>query len=409
MKFLKVFICFVLIMISVPFFVIADDFDDSSAFDVSLINVSADVASEPQISSRRAVVFERNSKTLLYEKNSSETCKMASTTKIMTCIIILENCNLTDQVNVSAFAASTYGSRLGLHTNDSISVQDLLYGLMLCSGNDAAVCLSEFCGGSVEGFSDMMNAKAKELSLDSTHFATPHGLDNEDHYTTAYDFAILTDYALNNPLFVQIVGTKYYTVSINGVSKEIHNTNPLLGNIPSVYGVKTGYTSQAGRCLISSAKKDNLDIIVVVFGSDTSNIRNNDSVSLINYVFSNFEAVDFSELINNKFSDYKSYILPYVSILKGNSDDLMPELSDKSLSFYPVRKDLVGSISVTLNEFALEAPVVEKQPVAEIKIFINNNQVFSTNIVSSSYINKKSSLDYLNFFVMNYKNFYQIY
>lgn len=409
MKFIRVFICFVFIIMLVPTLVIADDFDEPTSFDISTLTVSADATQEPTISSRRAIVMERNSKAVLYEKNSHDVCKMASTTKIMTCILILENCDLGSEVTVSSFAASTIGSRLGLHTNDSITVQDLLYGLMLCSGNDAAVCLAEFCGGSVDGFAGMMNSKAKELGLESTHFVTPHGLDNDDHYTTAYDFAILTDYALNNPLFVQIVGTKYYTVSINGNSKDIHNTNPLLGSLSSVYGVKTGYTSQAGRCLISAAKQDNLDIIVVVFGSDTSNIRNNDSATLINYAFANFEAVDFAELVNSKFSDYKNYVLPYVSILKGDSKLLTPELAELSLKFYPVRKSLADSISVTLNEFNLEAPIAENQSVAEISVFVENNKVFSTNIVSSSYINKKTSFDYLNYFILNYKNFYQIY
>lgn len=408
MKFIRVFICFVFIIMLVPTLVIADDFDEPTTFDISTLTVSADVNSEPTISSRRAIVMERNSKAVLYEKNSHDVCKMASTTKIMTCILILENCDLSSVVTVSNFAASTIGSRLGLHTNDSISVQDLLYGLMLCSGNDAAVCLAEFCGGSVEGFADMMNAKANSLGLESTHFSTPHGLDNDDHFTTAYDFAILTNYALNNPLFVQIVGTKYYTVSINGSPKDIHNTNPLLGTLPSVYGVKTGYTSQAGRCLISAAKQDNLDIIVVIFGSDTSNIRNNDSATLINYAFANFEAVDFAELVNSKFSDYKNYVLPYVSILKGDSGALVPHLEDTHLKFYPVRKNLASSISVTLNEFDLEAPIADNQSVAEISVFVENNKVFSTNIVSSSYINKKSSFDYLNYFILNYKNFYQI-
>ena len=181
-----------------------------------------------EIFSKRAIVYERNSKCILFEKNIDEQCAMASTTKIMTCTLILENCNLQDQVTISQKSASTGGSRLGLSTNDTISVQDLLYGLMLCSGNDAAVALAEHCSGSIENFANLMNAKAQELSLSSTHFVTPHGLDNPEHYTTVRNFAFLTDYALNNPLFLQIVGTKYYDVFINGVPKSIHNTKTVL-------------------------------------------------------------------------------------------------------------------------------------------------------------------------------------
>lgn len=408
MKFFRFLICF-LIVISIPSFIFADDFDESLIDEIPTIRVSNDtIVPEPKLLSRRAIVFERNSKSVLFEKNSLEVCKMASTTKIMTCLLILENCDLNSLVTVSSYAANTHGSRLGLHTNDSVSVLDLLYGLMLCSGNDAAVCLAEFAGGSVQGFADMMNSKAKELCLENTNFVTPHGLDNENHFTTAHDFAILTDFALNNPLFLQIVGTKYYTVSINGVAKSIHNTNELLGVLPSVYGVKTGFTSEAGRCLISSAKQDNLDIIVVVFGADTKNIRTQDSVSLINYIFSNFTCIDLNLLISNKYEDFESCILPYISVLKGNSE-LVSKLDSIPCNFYPIRKDLIDSISFELNEFSLEAPVLENQPIAEIVFLVGGNKIFSTNIVSSAYISKKSAFDYLDFFVLNYKNFYQIY
>ncbi|MCI8546596.1 MAG: D-alanyl-D-alanine carboxypeptidase [Clostridia bacterium] len=406
MKFFRILVCF-FIIISIPSFILADDFDENLLDEIPTITVSTDVTVEPKINSRRAIVFERNSKSVLYEKNSLEVCKMASTTKIMTSILILENCDLNSQVVVSSHAAGTQGSRLGLHTNDNISVSDLLYGLMLCSGNDAAVCLAEFAGGSVEGFAELMNAKAKELSLESTNFVTPHGLDSENHFTTAHDFAILTDYALNNPQFLQIVGTKYYTVSINGVSKSIHNTNELLGNLPTVYGVKTGFTSEAGRCLISAAKQNNLDIIVVVFGADTKNIRTNDSVTLINYIFSNYEGVDLGTLISNKYSDFKNYILPYMSVLKGASP-LISKLDDSFPKFYPVKKDFLDSISFEINEFELSAPIMENQPIAEIVVYINNQKIFGTNIVSSAYISKKNSFDYFNFFILNYKNFYQI-
>ena len=360
-----------------------------------------------EIYSRRAIVFERNSKTVLFEKNMNEKCAMASTTKVMTCIVILENCNLDDTVSVSVKAASTGGSRLGLHADDKITVRDLLYGLMLCSGNDAAVALAEYCGGSVEGFADLMNSKAAELSLGSTHFVTPHGLDNPDHYTTAGDFALLCDYVLNNPLFVQFVGTKYCNVVINGSVKSIHNTNELLGVIPSVYGIKTGYTSQAGRCLITAAKQDNFDIIVIVFGADTKAIRTNDSVKLINYVFDNYAAVSLKDLVDEKFQEYLNYVLPFVEIPKVSAR-LSPVLEDDFPEFIPVKKELVGSIYVGLTEKDLVAPVFDNDTIATIDVFLGNNKIFSTNICSSSYINKKSALEYFFTFVYDYKKFYMV-
>ena len=130
---------------------------------------------------------------------------MASTTKIMTAIIVIENSNLDDIVTISQKAAGTGGSRLGLHVNDKISIRDLLYGLLLCSGNDSAVALAETIGGSVEEFANLMNQKAISLGLNSTHFVTPHGLDNDDNYTTAYELALITDYALKNDIFCNLV------------------------------------------------------------------------------------------------------------------------------------------------------------------------------------------------------------
>lgn len=405
MKFFKLFIIFILLF-SFPFFIYADDLNES--IDNTAIATSSDSVSEPEIYSRRALVFERNSKTVLFEKNSKEQCKMASTTKIMTSILILENCNLSDMVTVSAKAGGTTGSRLGIHADDSISVNDLLYGLMLCSGNDTAVALAEYCSGSVEEFANLMNHKAQELQLSSTHFVTPHGLDNDEHYTTAYDFAILTDYAMNNPLFLQIVGTKYYTVSINGISKSIHNTNELLGVIPSVYGIKTGYTSGAGRCLITAAKENNLDIIVIVFGADTKKIRTDDSSKLINYIFSNYEAIDLSKLVSDKYNEYTSFLLPLIDIPK-SSGSLTTKLDNINYSYYPVKKDLINSVSVSLETVDLSAPVNENQIVGNINVYLNDSKIFGTNILSSSYISKKSSFDYFFYFVNNYKNFYKVY
>lgn len=405
MKFFKLFIIFILLF-SFPFFIYADDLNES--IDNTAIATSSDSVSEPEIYSRRALVFERNSKTVLFEKNSKEQCKMASTTKIMTSILILENCNLSDMVTVSSKAGGTTGSRLGIHADDSISVNDLLYGLMLCSGNDTAVALAEYCSGSVEEFANLMNHKAQELQLSSTHFVTPHGLDNDEHYTTAYDFAILTDYAMNNPLFLQIVGTKYYTVSINGISKSIHNTNELLGVIPSVYGIKTGYTSGAGRCLITAAKENNLDIIVIVFGADTKKIRTDDSSKLINYIFSNYEAIDLSKLVSDKYNEYTSFLLPLIDIPK-SSGSLTTKLDNINYSYYPVKKDLINSVSVSLETVDLSAPVNENQIVGNINVYLNDSKILGTNILSSSYISKKSSFDYFFYFVNNYKNFYKVY
>lgn len=404
MKSIKTFTIILIFFICFSTTSFADDFIEETD-DTAITNTkTSDINFE--IYSRRAIIYERNSKTILYEKNIYEQCAMASTTKIMTCILILENCNLNDTVTISSHSATTGGSRLGLSTNDLITVNDLLYGLMLCSGNDTAVALAEHCSGSVENFANLMNEKAKSLSLESTHFVTPHGLDNPEHYTTVYDFARLSNYALNNPQFLQIVGTKYHTVTINSTPKNIHNTNELLGTMPSVYGIKTGFTSQAGRCLITSAKENNLDIIVIVLGADTKKIRTTDSIKLINYAFTNYEAINLAELINSKYDEYQKCILPFLQIDK-ISTQITTKLDNNFPTYYPIKKGQKDSISTTISEKQLTAPIYENQEIATIDFYIENNKIFSTNIYSTAYINKKQPIEYFYFFIKNYKAFYK--
>ena len=228
---------------------------------ISFSSVNSNI---PNINARSCIILDRISKKILFGKNEFNKVKMASTTKIMTATIIIENCDLSQTVIVSKKAASTGGSRLGLKANDKITIRDLLYGLLLCSGNDAAVALAETAGGDISSFSQMMNSKAKELGFKNTNFESPHGLDSDKHYTTAYELAILSDYALKNKTFSQIVGTKNYTVTINGYPKTLSNTNELLGNLNGVYGIKTGFTNGANRCLVTSCKRNEMDIICVV-------------------------------------------------------------------------------------------------------------------------------------------------
>ena len=224
----SIFILIILSTLFTPIIYADDQLIDSNLSSKELnetIETSINVETIPTINARHAIILDRNSKIILCGKKEKEICKMASTTKIMTAIVVIENANLTDTITVSSKAARTGGSRLGLSTGNTITVENLLYGLMLRSGNDAAVALAEYIGGSVEGFAELMNNKANELGLTNTHFVTPHGLDNNDHYSTAYDLAILTDYALTNKIFSKIVKTKTYTITLNGYSKTLSNTS----------------------------------------------------------------------------------------------------------------------------------------------------------------------------------------
>ena len=357
----------------------------------------------PTINSRAAIIIDRKSKIILYGKNEKEKRKMASTTKIMTATIVLENSNINDIVEVSKKSAGTGGSRLGLKTGDKISVHDLLYGLMLCSGNDAAVALAEHVGGSIEGFADLMNKKAQELNLINTHFVTPHGLDNDDHYTTAYELAILTDYALKNKVFAQIVNTKNYTVTINGNSKNLSNTNELLGTLNGVYGVKTGFTNGANRCLVTACKRNDLDIICIVLGADTKKFRTQDSIKLIEYTFNNYQHINIKKIIDSKFENWKLKNLSKFTIKKGIPNKIELSLSNIENEIIPIRNNEVNAINIEINcNKELEAPIKENKKIGELTVNINNKKVINLDIMNTINIKKKNPLNYFKYISFNY-------
>ena len=217
------------------------------------------------INARSAIVMDFESGRVLFEKNAYQKRPMASTTKVMTAIVALENGNLDDHVTVSRNAASIHGSLMHLGAGETLTLRELMYGLLLCSGNDAAIAIAEHIGGSVDGFLEMMNNKAKEIGAINTNFTSPHGLDGVGHYSTAYDMALITRYALKIPVFNEIVKT----TSIQIGNRYLHNTNEMLTSYQGADGVKTGYTGKAGRCLITSATRDGRRFISVVLFCDS--------------------------------------------------------------------------------------------------------------------------------------------
>lgn len=229
----KIILVLLIIILTLPVCTYANEMDEeelsNEEIEQEILQAVANETNVPAINSKSAIVIDRESKRILYSKNADEKRAMASTTKIMTCLIALENSKLDEVICVSKNAAQVGGSRLGLSAGDKITMIDLLYGLMLCSGNDAAAQIAETLGNGYEGFANLMNKKANEIGLKNTHFVTPHGLDNDDHYTTAYELAILTDYALNNKKFAEIVSKKTKTILINGKQRQLNNTNELLG------------------------------------------------------------------------------------------------------------------------------------------------------------------------------------
>ncbi len=372
-----------------------DEIIDVNEIKEEAIQTVATTTEEPKLDSRIGLIFDRNSKSIIYEKNAQKQVPMASTTKIMTAIIVLENAKLNDVVTIDKKAAGTGGSRLGLKTNNKITVHDLLYGLMLRSGNDAAVALANHIGGSVEGFAELMNKKAAEMGLINSHFVTPHGLDQSQHYTTAYELACMADYALNIQKFKEIVGCKNYNITINGKSKLISNTNELLGNLNGVYGIKTGFTNGAGRCLVTSCKREDLDIITIVLGADTKKIRTSDSIKLIEYAYKNYKVINIQEKIDEQFEKWKQLNQKRININKGKSSTIQLEIEKLKYTKMAVENNKIDSLKIEINSlYYLEAPVEENQIIGSAKIQIDNETIATLNIINTQKIEKKQVIDY---------------
>ena len=396
-KIIFVFLLFTILAINTVSYANIDDNEiiDINEIKKETIETVAKTTEEPKLNARVGLIFDRNSKTILYEKNGLKQVPMASTTKIMTAIVVLENSELNDVVTISKKAAGTGGSRLGLRTNDKITVHDLLYGLMLKSGNDAAVALAEHVGGGIEEFADMMNKKAKELGLINSHFITPHGLDKEKHYTTAYELACMADYALKIPKFKEIVSSKNYNITINARSNLIGNTNELLGNLNGVYGVKTGFTNEAGRCLVTACKREDLDIITVVLGADTKKYRTSDSIKLIEYAYKNYEVIDIEKKIKEQFENWKQLNCNRIYINKAKQEKIDLDIESLGYSKIAIKKTDIDNIKMEINSlYYLEAPVEKGRIIGNAKIQINGETIANLNIKNKQVIEKKNIFDY---------------
>lgn len=393
MNFFKKILIFLLIIFLIPVYSIADDFDDEETDYISTLETSSNLESI-NLSSRYCLVLERSTNTVLFEQNGYDKTAMASTTKIMTAIIALENSNLNDIVQISSKAAHTGGSTLGLYSNTTMTMESLLYGLLLRSGNDCAVAIAEHIGGNLENFALLMNKKAKNLNLNDTNFVTPHGLDNTEHYTTAYDLAILTNYALKNEIFSKIVGTKSCTIQVGTSPRTITNTHELLGNTQGLYGVKTGFTGNAGRCLVSACKRDNLDIIIVVLGAATKKQRTIDSINLINYIYKNFEMYNFESLLNDTFSNFSNHYSSNISVTKSTTSPQFV-VSELDTYIFPIKKMYIEKINSSIYTLKkINAPILKGTKIGVIQISVNNKPIINLDILLKNTLEKKNFRQY---------------
>ena len=336
-------------------------------------------AQQPYTSAKAMCVMEAGSKRVLYHKNSDEKLAMASTTKIMTAITAIENCDDLDKpFTVSNKAIGVPGTSIYLRSGETFTLRDLLYGLMLVSGNDASVAIGEAVGGNVANFVDMMNNTAKKIGAKSTHFDNTHGLDSKTHHTTAHDLALITSYAMQNPVFKEVVSTKNIKITnTDGKTRYLKNKNKLLFSMEGCDGVKTGFTDDAGRCLVTSCTRDGMTIVAVVLNCGP---MFEDCQALTEMAFNDYNLVDLTSFYS--FGDS-------MPVLGGRQERV--KIGTTGSYLYPLRDDELAKVhcKVKLDEF-VDAPVEKGRVVGEVRIFIDNDLHFTEKIYTMENVRRNS-------------------
>lgn len=326
-------------------------------------------------SAKGMCVIEKDSKRILYSKNQNLQLPMASTTKIMTAITVLNNCqDLNSYIQVDDCAIGVEGTSIYLRKGETIKIKDLLYGLMLRSGNDAATALACHVGGSVDGFANKMNELAQQIGATNSHFANPHGLDNKEHYTTAYDLALITAYALNNPVFKEIVSTKSHVIPETNISDKryLTNKNRLLSSLDGCCGVKTGFTSKAGRCLVSAVERNNFTTICVVLNCGPMFEESADLLNLSQSEFKNVKIIDKNQEIFNEY------------IIDKNEGRLY--LYTEEDFYFPLAQNEFKNLKLLCNVKLDNANKGDN--VGEIQIFFNEQLIKSLKLFTMNKIDK---------------------
>ncbi len=341
--------------------------------DAAILSAEEEEAAKMLVPPQSAIVMEKESGRILYEINPRQKLPMASTTKIMTAIVALEKGNPADNVTISAAAEGVEGSSMYIRQGEIMSLEELLYGLMLCSGNDAAVAIAEHVGGNIEQFVQMMNQKAQEIGALDTHFDNPNGLPSDSHYSTAYDMALITAYGLKNATFAKIVSTREMTISGYGKQyvRQLVNHNKLLKMYPDCIGVKTGFTKEAGRCLVSAAKRDGMTLICV-----TLNAPNDwdNHMSFYDECFQKFhlQAIEIPKDQNTTFSIKGGAVRESTAVLSHQTA-------------FPLTE---GETIDTKVEFQkdIQAPVMAGTVVGKLKILVNGSETGGMELIANEEI-----------------------
>ncbi len=341
-------------------------------------------ATEPSVVGQAAVLMDGSSGRVLYNKNGDHSLPMASTTKILTALVAIEQGNPTDKVIIPPEAQGVEGSSIWLSSGEVHTLEDLLYGLMLRSGNDAATAIAYHIGGSIEGFAALMNETARRIGAENSNFINPHGLSQENHFTTAKDLGLITAHALKNPLFAQIVSSKYRTIPWEGHEwdRAMKNKNKLLWQYEGANGVKTGYTKKAGRCLVASAKRDELQLVAVVLNCGP---MFEESALLLDYGF-----MEFSQ----KSILLKGERLVALPVKNGKTQEIALTV-ETGYAMALKRGEETKIRTVLSHPETLEAPIVQGDIIGSVTIFFGDEKMEEIPLIAETTVLKKGFWDFL--------------
>lgn len=338
---------------------------------VMMMTILANADANIGVSAKSAALYEPKTRTFPYSKDMNRRMPMASTTKIMTGLLAIELSRLDELVDIPREAVGVEGSSIYLAEGDTLTMKDLVYSLLLQSANDAATAIAIKLGGDIRTFADMMNARAARLGLTDTSFKNPHGLDDDEHYTTAHDLALITAEALENPTFRSIVSTYKYSFISSGKQRTVVNHNKLLKNYDGAIGVKTGYTKKSGRCLVSAAERNGVTLVAVTL-SAPDDWR--DHTELLDYGFTQYEAVSPYTLVDGE------YDIPVVS---SEQSTITARLEDNGVKALIRHKDEPPiTYELTIKQFAV-APVVMGDIIGEVTFRAGERTIEKMNIIAA--------------------------
>jgi len=326
----------------------------------------------PTVSAKSAVLIEAESGEIIFCKNADERLPMASTTKIMTALVAIENADISKTVSVSPAAVGVEGSSVYLYAEERMTLEDLLYAMMLESANDAATAIAIEVGGDLDTFVGMMNERAQKMGLSDTHFENPHGLDGESHYTTAYELALIAREAMSNSKFREICSTHKKTIPLNETEgvRLLINHNKMLRSYDGAVGIKTGFTKKSGRCLVSAAEREGLTFVAVTLGAPDDW---RDHTALLDYGFSLYEARTLCDI--GSFS----YIMP---LSGGTVDHVILENTQKVTVILPKTSGEIECV-VELPRFCL-APVKSGEEIGKLVYYLNGEKIAESAIIAKT-------------------------